>query len=74
MKITNKAQFEKLVELLQENPSIAKGFHRGMASSTQKQKRELIVTELKAAGPPIRDCDGWQKVTKDITYTHFHLK
>ena len=37
IKITNSIQFEKLVEELQKNPSLAKGFRRG--TTPRKQTR-----------------------------------
>lgn len=38
IKITNKCQFEKLVEELKKNPSLARGFRRGIAPTNFKEE------------------------------------
>lgn len=63
MKITNNEQFQKLVEELEKNPSLAKGFKKGTVPTNFKQQWENIASILNASGPPSRDGDGWQKVT-----------
>ena len=64
IKITNSIQFEKLVEELQKNPSLAKGFRRGTSPSNFKQEWNDLTKVLNALGPPRRLGDGWQKVRK----------
>lgn len=64
IKITNKCQFEKLVQELEKHPSLARGFRRGIAPTNFKEEWESISTVLNSLGPPIRTGDGWQKVRK----------
>lgn len=63
MKITNNEQFQKLVEELEKNPSLAKGFKKGTVPTNFNQLWENIASILNAFGPPRRDGDGWQKVS-----------
>lgn len=62
MKITNSSQFEKLVDELKKNPSLARGFRRGTVPNDFKEQWERIATALNDLGPPNRTGDGWQKV------------
>lgn len=64
MKITNADQFEKLVEELEKNPSLARGFRRGLVPSSFKEQWGELSKVLNALGPPRRFGDGWQKVWK----------
>lgn len=67
MKISNAKQFESLVEQLEKNPSLAKGFRRGAVPSNFRQQWEDIANKLNSFGPPRRDSDGWQKVSNRNT-------
>lgn len=62
IKITNPAQFQKLVEELEKSPSLARGFRRGTVPNDFKEQWERITTGLNSLGPPVRTSDGWQKV------------
>ncbi|XP_055631573.1 uncharacterized protein LOC129771685 [Toxorhynchites rutilus septentrionalis] len=58
---TTKKQFERLVQLLEKNPDIAKGFIRGNSGPFWND----CAAELNSLGPPIRDGSGWKKVWAD---------
>ncbi|XP_055621942.1 uncharacterized protein LOC129765563 [Toxorhynchites rutilus septentrionalis] len=58
---TTKKQFERLVQLLEKNPDIAKGFIRGNSGPFWND----CAAELNSLGPPIRDRSGWKKVWAD---------
>lgn len=62
VKVTNANQFQKLVDELEKNPSLAKGFRRGTVPCNFKEQWEDIAKNLNSLGPPIRTGDGWQKV------------
>uniref|UniRef100_A0A1I8N660 Regulatory protein zeste n=1 Tax=Musca domestica TaxID=7370 RepID=A0A1I8N660_MUSDO len=66
MKITNSNQFSKLLEELEKNPHLARGFRRGSVPKDFKEQWERVSEVLNALGPPERSCDGWQKVWRDI--------
>lgn len=51
-KITNSIQFNKLVEEMEKNPPLAKGFQKGSLPSDFKEQWEGIATILNALGPP----------------------
>lgn len=55
--ITNANQFEKLVEELEKNPFLARGFRRGTVPNDFKEQRESVATALNALGSP-RVMDG----------------
>ncbi|XP_055632496.1 uncharacterized protein LOC129772976 [Toxorhynchites rutilus septentrionalis] len=58
---TTKKQFERLVQLLEKNPDIAKGFMRGNSGPFWND----CAAELNSLGPSIRDGSGWKKVWAD---------
>lgn len=62
IKITNQRQFEQLVEELQKNPSLARGFQKGTVPNNLNEQWESIATVLNSLGPPLRSGAGWQKV------------
>lgn len=62
IKITNKRQFEKLVEELEKNPPLARGFQKGTVPNNFNEQWESIATVVNSLGPPIRSAGGWQKV------------
>ncbi|XP_065356135.1 uncharacterized protein LOC135950526 [Calliphora vicina] len=68
VKITNSTQFEKLVEEMEKNTALAKGFRRGTVPNNFKELWESISTVLNAFGPPRRSGDGWQKVWRDLKF------
>ncbi|XP_017472426.1 PREDICTED: uncharacterized protein LOC108363546 [Rhagoletis zephyria] len=62
IKRTTTQQFEKLVELMQNNPDVAKGM--GNFGSSKKSRAELwekFAAELNAIGPPMRNGREWNK-------------
>ncbi|XP_017475228.1 PREDICTED: uncharacterized protein LOC108365647 [Rhagoletis zephyria] len=66
IKRTTTQQFEKLVELMQNNPDVAKGM--GNFGSSKKSRAELwekFAAELNAIGPPMRNGREWNKVWLD---------
>ncbi|XP_055904992.1 uncharacterized protein LOC129940627 [Eupeodes corollae] len=62
--ITNKTQYQRLLDLLQENPEIAQGY-------TKATKEEVaafwdtVKEELNSLGPPLKDASSWRKVWLD---------
>ncbi|XP_065361602.1 uncharacterized protein LOC135955205 [Calliphora vicina] len=68
IKVTNSNQFEKLVEELRKNPSLARGFNRGNVPSNFKAQWEDMAKVLNALGPPRRLSDGWRKVWRDLKF------
>ncbi|XP_055551659.1 uncharacterized protein LOC129734003 [Wyeomyia smithii] len=60
-KSTTKAQYAKLVELLEEHPDIAKGFTKSNSNTFWKN----CATKLNILGPPVKDAAGWKKVWFD---------
>ncbi|XP_073831635.1 uncharacterized protein [Musca autumnalis] len=63
-KFTNKAQMQHLVTVMESNPDIARGFHKGNKEALTRfwQKTE---TELNSMGPPTKCITEWKKVWAD---------
>ncbi|XP_017470296.1 PREDICTED: uncharacterized protein LOC108361987, partial [Rhagoletis zephyria] len=66
LKITNFNQFETLVKYMEDNPSFARGFNKGVHKIDVKQKWNSLALTLNSIGPPTRDGAGWQKVWIDL--------
>ncbi|XP_055914609.1 uncharacterized protein LOC129947881 [Eupeodes corollae] len=65
-KRTNKNQFEKLVELMESNPNLARGVGEfGSSKKNQKEYWDQFATTLNSLGPPTRDGKEWHKVWLD---------
>ncbi|XP_055641281.1 uncharacterized protein LOC129778416 [Toxorhynchites rutilus septentrionalis] len=60
-KSTNKDQYSRLVDLLEEQPDIAKGFAKCNASPYWNS----VAAELNSLGPPTKDSTAWKKVWFD---------
>ncbi|XP_055915413.1 uncharacterized protein LOC129948437 [Eupeodes corollae] len=61
--VSNKKQLERLVELMEENPELAKGI---CAKPVLTKKWEDIALELNSLEPPERDSAKWQRVWADL--------
>ncbi|XP_017472936.1 PREDICTED: uncharacterized protein LOC108363918 [Rhagoletis zephyria] len=57
----HKGQIILLIQFMEENPDLAKGFSKRDKSLVSSLWQELTDT-LKAAGPPTKDVNGWKKV------------
>lgn len=76
-KSTNKNQYSRMVEALEEHPDIAKGFARFDAGPFW----ESLAVDLNSLGPPLKDTASWKKVNKAFFFVvehvehsqHFHL-
>lgn len=69
-KSTNQKQFEILVEHMDRHRDLAKGYIK--QSDARRKAAEVwskIAQEVNAEGPPVRDVEGWKKVSK-IKITH----
>ncbi|ETN64535.1 hypothetical protein AND_003720 [Anopheles darlingi] len=67
MKKTNPQQFERLVELMKQNPEFARGCHGlGLSKTNVKQRWQQFGTVLNALGPPTRPGHEWQRVWMDM--------
>lgn len=64
VKVSTKAQLEKLVEYMLCNKEFAKGMIC-KASETGKEKWKTLTNSLNSLGPPVRDEEGWSKVSID---------
>ncbi|KAI8116684.1 hypothetical protein CVS40_11288 [Lucilia cuprina] len=63
LKITNKKQMEKLVDLMTQNSDIARGkLPFGYNKMQLKDKWDNFTELLNALGPPIRNTKEWQRV------------
>lgn len=51
---------------MEQNPNLAKGFHKNTEKSTTNQQWGVIKTKLNSIGPPTREIDGWMKVWADF--------
>ncbi|XP_073830328.1 uncharacterized protein [Musca autumnalis] len=67
-KVTTRKQFDKMVELLQENPNLARGYSSGLQKTNIKEEWNKISTKLNALGPPVRTGEGWMKVWADFKF------
>lgn len=65
--MTTKSQFRVLIELMEENPEIAKGMKFAEVHSIGKEKFseiwQNITNKLNSLGPPQRSPSEWQKVS-----------
>ncbi|XP_050099337.1 uncharacterized protein LOC126579783 [Anopheles aquasalis] len=67
MKKTNRKQFERLVELMKQNPEFAAGHYRpGILRPNVKQKWKEFAAVLNLLGPPTRPGHEWQRVWIDM--------
>ncbi|XP_055905759.1 uncharacterized protein LOC129941212 [Eupeodes corollae] len=62
--ITNRAQFQRLFEMLQEKPEIAQGYSK-IPKEEINAFWEQVKTELNSSGPPSKDATAWRKVWLD---------
>lgn len=67
-KITTTAQFSKMVELLEQNPSVARGYSSGVNKANFKEDWNKIGDILNVLGPPTRTGEGWAKVWADYKF------
>lgn len=69
VKITNRKQFDHLVQWMEKNPKVAKGqkFCKaiGVNSDTYEQKWANLSVALNSRGPPTRSVKEWQRVWND---------
>lgn len=65
MKITSLKQFEILVAEMEKEPAYAKGFRKGIKPLNFESFWRKISEKLNPLGPPVRDGDGWHKVSKN---------
>ncbi|XP_055902899.1 uncharacterized protein LOC129939055 [Eupeodes corollae] len=63
LKITKPAQFERLIDVLQQKPELARGKGQfGSTKRTQDEEWENIAVQLNIIGPPSRTAKEWQRV------------
>lgn len=76
MKITNKKQFLRLIEAMEENPSLAKGLKLAgpnFSKDSYTKKWEEIKEVLNSLGPPFKTSAEWQKVNSKTRYLTFNI-
>ncbi|XP_055589806.1 uncharacterized protein LOC129741987 [Uranotaenia lowii] len=59
---TNKSQFSRMVEVLEQHPDVAKGFSKYDGAPVWDQ----IAQDLNSLGPPEKDSTAWKKVWSDL--------
>nr|XP_029712742.1 protein PRRC2C-like [Aedes albopictus] len=73
VRVTNRRQFEHLVDRMEANPSVAKGLKfcegSGLTADAFARLWEELAVGLNSLGPPTRSVKDWQKV-----WTDFKLK
>ncbi|XP_017464970.1 PREDICTED: uncharacterized protein LOC108358259 [Rhagoletis zephyria] len=64
-KTTNKTQLELLVQLMDSQPGIARGFFKGGKEELAKFWRSAEI-KLNSAGPPMKTVAEWKKVAQNV--------
>ncbi|XP_036341051.1 uncharacterized protein LOC118750438 [Rhagoletis pomonella] len=72
-KTTNKTQLELLVQLMDSQPGIARGFFKGGKEELAKFWRSAEI-KLNSAGPPMKTVAEWKKVHKGTDLLHISIK
>ncbi|XP_073819964.1 uncharacterized protein isoform X1 [Musca autumnalis] len=67
-KVTTKKQFDTMVQILQNNPNLARGYSNGIKKISVKEEWNKISTKLNILGPPVRTGKGWMKVWADYKF------
>ncbi|XP_073847600.1 uncharacterized protein isoform X1 [Musca autumnalis] len=67
-KVTTKKQFDTMVQILQNNPNLARGYSNGIKKISVKEEWNKISTKLNILGPPVRTGEGWMKVWADYKF------
>lgn len=57
-----------MIELLQQNPNLARGFNNGPNKINVKEEWNKIGAKINVLGPPTRSGEGWMKVWSDYKF------
>ncbi|XP_073819965.1 uncharacterized protein isoform X2 [Musca autumnalis] len=63
-KVTTKKQFDTMVQILQNNPNLARGYSNGIKKISVKEEWNKISTKLNILGPPVRT--GWRVIVENV--------
>ncbi|XP_058975002.1 uncharacterized protein LOC131801054 [Musca domestica] len=67
-KVTTKKQFDEMIQILQRNPNLARGYSSGLKKVNIKEEWNKIGEKLNILGPPVRTGEAWMKVWADYKF------